>query len=269
MNTSYKGKTCVIVGASTGIGFGLSKKLLEMGAIVWMSGRTPENVEKAREKLKEYGNRVHCDVVDVRFADQVTNYINGIAEVGPIDYLFNNAGVGQKGDFTDVTPEVWDYVMQTNLYGVVYGCTAAIPIMLEQGYGNIINTASICGIAPLPYQTVYAASKYGVVGFSETLRYEYADKGIKVWVVCPGGVDTMIFKRSSDYQINDDLEAPADAISSDEAALEILEGMETYEGVLPITDFARTIYSCIRKDPATVDEWMLKIKKLGSKPYNQ
>ena len=267
MNTSYEGKTCIVTGASTGIGFGLSRKLLALGANVWMSSRTPKNVAAAQEKLREFGNRAHFAVVDVRSAEQVASYINSIAEAGPIDYLFNNAGVGQKDRFTNVTPLVWESIMQPNLYGVVHGVTAAIPIMLRQGYGNIINVSSVCGIVPLPYQTVYAASKYAVVGFSEALRHEYADKNIRVWVVCPAAVDTMIFKRAIDYTIVDELQSPPESISPDQAATEILEGMETYTGILPITDFARYMYESIHTSPDKVDEAMLQIKKSIDKEF--
>jgi len=269
MNTSYQGKVCVITGASTGIGFGLSKKLLELGATVWMCSRTPENVEAAGEQLKGYGSRVHSEVIDVRSAEQVTDYLNRIAAEGPIDYLFNNAGVAQKGIFADVTPQIWEDVMSANFYGVVHGVTAAIPIMLKQGYGNIINTASVCGIAPLPYQTVYCASKYAVVGFSEALRYEYADNNIRVWVVCPAAVDTMIFKRDQNYMIHEEFQAPPEAISIEDAAIEILEGMETYTGILPIVDFARLMYESIGKDPKMVDDAMLAIKKSSEESFDE
>jgi len=138
---------------------------------------------------------------------------------------------------------------------------AAIPIMLEQGHGTIINVGSVCGLAPMPYQTLYDASKYAVVGLSEALRYEYEDKNIDVWVVCPAAVDTMIFKRDIDYVVHEELQAPAEAISIEEAAIEILEGMETYTGIIPIVDFAREVYEKRRTDPEWADTAMRSIKK--------
>ena len=89
----FKGKTAVITGASTGIGFGLSKRLLEHGAHVWLSSRTPANIKAAQDKLVEFIDHAHFDVVDVSDAGQFRNYINVIARQGRIDYLFNNASV--------------------------------------------------------------------------------------------------------------------------------------------------------------------------------
>lgn len=261
MKRSFEGKTCVVTGASTGIGFGLSKLLLERGATVWLCSRTPANIMAAREKLAEFKGRAHFDVVDVRYADQVTQYINRVAEKGPIDYLFNNAGVGYKGHFEEATSKDWHDILSCNLCGVIHGVTAVVPIMLRQGGGNIINTASVCGIVPLPYQTVYDASKHAVVGFSEALRHEMADRNIRVWAVCPGAVDTMIFRRASDYSIVPGLDAPPESISPAQAAEEILTGLDTYRGILPITDFARKMYEAIYVNEDTVEKAMLSVKK--------
>jgi len=130
MKNLFAGKTCIVTGASTGIGFGLGKRLLEHGAHVWLSSRTPANIKAAQAKLTEFKDWAHFDVIDVRDADQVTNYINGIAEQIRIDYLFNNAGVGYTGRFTEATPQMWEDVMSCNLYGVVNGTTAVAPIMI-------------------------------------------------------------------------------------------------------------------------------------------
>ena len=258
----FKGKTAIVTGASTGIGFGLSKRLLECGAHVWLCSRTPANIRAAQDKLAEFKDRAHFDVIDVRDAGLVTNYINAIAEQGRIDYLFNNAGIGYKGRFPEATPQMWEDVMSCNLYGVVNGTTAVVPIMLRQGGGHIVNTSSVCGLAPLPYQTIYCASKYAVVGFSEALRYELADMNILVTVVCPGAVDTMIFKRDMDYTIHDEFPSPPESISPEQAADEILTGVEAGRGILPITDFARQIFENICKNPESNDEAMKNIKRM-------
>ena len=99
---------------------------------------------------------------------------------GPIDYIFCNAGVGFGQAFTVTKREDWNTVFDVNLFGVVNCVHAVVPIMIEQGHGHIVNVASVCGIVPLPYQTVYAASKYAVVGFGEDLRYEMSYHNIKV-----------------------------------------------------------------------------------------
>ena len=256
MTTNYAGTTWVITGASTGIGFGLSKKLLELGATVWMSSLTPANIAAAGEKLAAYGDRIHTEVLDVRDAVAVTAYVERVAAQGRIDYLVNNAGVALKAPFGTITEADWKYVMNTNLGGVINGTTAVYPVMVQQGGGTIINVGSVAGIAPLPYYQVYCASKYAIVGFSESLRYELAAQNIRVAVVCPGAVDTQIFKRGPDYIVDEHMPAPPEAISPERAAEEILDGLDKYPGIIPITDFARDIYQWNRSNPAKVDEMM-------------
>ncbi|MCL2695428.1 MAG: SDR family oxidoreductase [Clostridiales bacterium] len=263
MKDLFEGKNCIVTGGSTGIGYGLSKRLLERGANVWLCSRTAKNMDSVREEFKRFGDRAHFDVIDVRDADRVTAYINGIAQKGPIDYLFNNAGVGFRGRFTETTPQMWENVMSVNLYGVVYGCDAAVPIMLAQGYGHIVNISSLCGFVPLPYQTIYAASKYAVVGFSEALRYEYEEKNIRVTVVCPGPVESMIFYRSQDYSLVEweSLAPPPESLTPEQAADEILAGVAANRGLLPITDMAREYYENLAKDPTANAEKLRALRK--------
>jgi NADP-dependent 3-hydroxy acid dehydrogenase YdfG len=255
----FKGKIAIITGASTGIGLGLSRGLIARGAEVYMSSRTPENIAAAAESLRQYGGRVHAQVVDVRDEDAVQKYIRYVGSRGSIDYIFCNAGVGFGQAFTVTKREDWNTVFDVNLFGVVNCIHAVVPIMIKQGYGHIVNTASVCGIVPLPYQTVYAASKYAVVGFGEDLRYEMSFHNIKVTTVCPGAVDTMIFYRSLDYKLHMELPKPPETISIDQAAKEILEGVEAGRNIVPIEDFARKMYHAIGTNPSEVDDMMWQL----------
>ncbi len=255
-NGFFRGKTAIITGASTGIGLGLSRALLARGAEVYMSSRTPENIAAAAESLRQYSGRVHAQVLDVRDEDAVRKHIRYVGSRGPIDYIFCNAGVGFGQAFTVTKREDWNTVFDVNLFGVVNCIHAVVPIMIKQGFGHIVNTASVCGIVPLPYQTVYAASKYAVVGFGEDLRYEMSFHNIKVTTVCPSAVDTMIFYRSLDYTLHMELPKPQEAISIDQAAREILEGVEAGRNIVPVEDFARKMYRAIGTNPSEVDAMM-------------
>lgn len=258
----FKDKTAIITGASTGIGLGLSRGLLERGAEVYMCSRTPKNIAAAAESLRQYGGRVHAQVVDVRDQDAVNAYIEYVGSRGPIDYIFCNAGVGYGQAFTVTKREDWNTVFDVNLFGVVNCVHAVVPLMIKQGYGHIVNIASVCGIVPLPYQTVYAASKYAVVGFGEDLRYEMSFHNIKVTTVCPGAVDTMIFYRSLDYKLHMELPKPPEAISIDQASDEILEGVEAGRNIVPVEDFARKMYHAIGTNPSEVEEAMWQMANL-------
>ena len=258
----FQDKVAIITGASTGIGLGLSRGLLDRGARVYMSSRTPKNIAAAAESLTQHGGRVHAQVLDVRDEEAVNSYIAYVGSRGPIDYIFCNAGVGFGQAFTMTKREDWDTVFDVNLFGVVNCVHAVIPIMIQQGYGHIVNTASVCGIVPLPYQTVYAASKYAVVGFGEDLRHEMSFHNIKVTTVCPGAVDTMIFYRSLDYQLHLELPKPSEAISIDQAADEILQGVEEGQNIVPVQDFARKMYHAIGTNPSEVEKTMLEMAKI-------
>ena len=164
----YQDKVCIVTGANSGIGYALSEELLKRGAIVYMAGRNPEKVSEAAEQLSEYDDRVHTLIVDVTVQEQVENAINGtVEEVGRLDFLFNNAGVGGTLQFETATMDDWKNIIDVNLWSVIYGVHAAVPIMLEQGSGHIINTSSIAGIVPPPFQALYSLTKYGVTGLTE------------------------------------------------------------------------------------------------------
>ncbi|MFV9472849.1 SDR family NAD(P)-dependent oxidoreductase [Advenella sp. RU8] len=257
----FKGKKVIITGASTGIGLGLSRALLARGAEVYMSSRTPQNIAAAAESLRQYGAMVNAQVLDVRDQKAVQDYIEYVGSRGPIDYIFCNAGVGFGQAFTVTKREDWNTVFDVNLFGVVNCVHAVVPIMIKQGHGHIVNTSSVCGIVPLPYQTVYAASKYAVLGFGEDLRHEMAFHNIKVSTICPGAVDTMIFYRSLDYKIHQELPKPPECISIDEAAQEILTGIQAGQPIIPVQDFARKMLQALRTDSNEVEETMQMLAK--------
>jgi NAD(P)-dependent dehydrogenase (short-subunit alcohol dehydrogenase family) len=117
-----------------------------------------------------------------------------VRDYGRLDYMFNNAGIGMGGEVRDMDLEHWRRVLEVNLWGVTCGTSAAYEEMVRQGFGHIVNTASLAGLIPLPMVAAYCATKHAVVGLSASLRAEAAALGIKVSVVCPGFVETGIFR---------------------------------------------------------------------------
>jgi NAD(P)-dependent dehydrogenase (short-subunit alcohol dehydrogenase family) len=244
-NDYYRDKICIVTGANSGIGYALSEDLLKRGATVYMLGRNPEKVAKAAEQLAAHKNRVHTLVADVTKQEQVQQAIEGTAaEAGRLDMLFNNAGIGGTAighlPYEMATLEDWKTIIDTNLWSVIYGVHAAVPLMLKQGFGHIVNTGSIAGLIPVPLQALYDLTKYGVVGLSECLRYEYAEKELHFSVICPGNIATPIFGKGLDGTVRDDVSPPDDAIPADKAASYILGRVAERKGIIVVPEEPNT-----------------------------
>jgi NAD(P)-dependent dehydrogenase (short-subunit alcohol dehydrogenase family) len=199
VQAEYQGKAVVVTGAASGIGRELARAFSQRGADLALADINEEGILAVKEELESRGSKVYAQVVDVSQAHQVEDFCAKIyREMGRVDVLCNNAGRGMVGRPEDITLEDWEWMMETNLWGVIYGCHFFYPRMIEQGGGgHIINTASSAGLVPAPLvATPYVCTKYGVVGFSETLRAEAALHGIGVSVICPGLVDTDIFRTT-------------------------------------------------------------------------
>ena len=233
----YKGKVCIVTGANSGIGYAISEELLKRGAIVYMAGRSQEKIAKAVGQLAAYGDRVKPLIMDVTDQEQVQQGIETTAaKAGKLDILFNNAGVGGTMPFEKATLEDWKTIIETNLWSVIYGVHTAVPIMLKQGFGQIVNTSSIAGIAPPPFQALYSLTKYGVTGMTECLRYEYADRGLYFSTVCPANIATPIFNKGIDGQAHGELRIPDDAYPVDKAASLILDRVAEHKGIIVVPE---------------------------------
>jgi NAD(P)-dependent dehydrogenase (short-subunit alcohol dehydrogenase family) len=239
----YRDKTCIVTGAASGIGFAVSEALLQAGAaIVVLADRDTKTLASAVKHLNAQSERVHSVSVDVTKQEQVQSLIQDTAaRHGRIDFLFNNAGVGGTLQIETATLEHWHHIIDLNLWGVIYGIHAVLPIMHRQGHGHIINTASLAGLVPLPYQALYCTTKYAVVGLSEALRYELEPAGIHFSVICPGAVASRIWGTPI---LGNRIEAkpPEEAIPAAEAARAILAGVANKEGIIVLPESARALW---------------------------
>ncbi|SHN71512.1 Short-chain dehydrogenase [Geodermatophilus obscurus] len=187
----------IVTGGASGIGRALAAALVRRGDVVVLADVDGDAAAEVAARLGAEGPGAATAVgVDVRDADAVAELVDGTAERhGRLDLLFNNAGIGMGGPVEELSPAHWDRAVDVNLRGVVHGVQAAYPLMVRQGHGHIVNTASLAGLLPSPGSAPYAATKWAVVGLSLSLRAEGAPRGVRVSVVCPGGVDTPILDK--------------------------------------------------------------------------
>src|ERR1700758_1088140 len=188
------GKTAVVTGAGSGIGAATARLLARHGA----KGHVADlNAGAASAVAREIGGGATDHAVDVSRREEVEALAKAVFDDGGrVDIRHNNAGIGHGGDLEQTTFEDWQRVIAVNLLGVAYGVQAFAPRMLEQGHpATIVNTASMAGLMPIARMAPYCASKFGVVGMSESLDAELRPRGIRVIAVCPGIIRTPIIRE--------------------------------------------------------------------------
>ncbi|HEY5531739.1 MAG TPA: SDR family NAD(P)-dependent oxidoreductase [Candidatus Anoxymicrobiaceae bacterium] len=194
----FHGKVVVITGAAGGIGKATAMEFANRGARIAACDIDVEGLRALRAEIEESGRECYVEAADVSDASQVERFCrNTYEEMGRVDVLVNNAGGACSGRFEEMSLDDWRWIVGLNLWGVIHGCHYFYPRMIEQGGGgHIVNIASVAGLVPLPFATDYCTTKWGVVGFSETLRAEAALHGIGVSAVCPGFVNTGIGRNA-------------------------------------------------------------------------
>jgi NADP-dependent 3-hydroxy acid dehydrogenase YdfG len=207
---SAQGKVCVITGASSGIGEATAKLLARRGMKVAIAARRADRLEQLRLQIEQDGGDVlvvECDVVD---RSQVKALIDQTMDRwGRIDVLVNNAGIMPLAPMAKCRMDDWDRMIDVNLKGLLYGIGLALPIMIEQKTGHVINVSSVAGRIIFPGAAVYCATKHGVHVLSDGLRNELAEQSkqdgnrIRVTVIAPGVVRTELPDSIQDDQTRD------------------------------------------------------------------
>jgi 3-hydroxybutyrate dehydrogenase len=191
MTPSLDHKIALVTGAGRGIGRSIALALAETGADVGVASRNQGELESVAEAIRASGRRalaVACDVTDPTQVAQMTDRVH--QELGPVEILVNNAGLGLSHKFRHHPDELWHRMLAINLTSVYYVSKNLVPIMIERRRGRIINIASIASKVGGRYIAAYTAAKHGVLGLTRALAHELAAYNITVNAICPGYVDT-------------------------------------------------------------------------------
>jgi NADP-dependent 3-hydroxy acid dehydrogenase YdfG len=197
---SLEGKVAAVTGASSGIGAATAMALARAGAAVGVGARRADRLEDLVNRIEADGGRAVALGADVTDEDQARGFVNGVNdELGGLDILVNNAGVMLLGPVHGADVEHWQRMVNVNVLGLLYCVHAALPLMEDRGGGDIVNVSSVAGRRASAFSAVYNATKFGVHAFSEALRQEALNMGVRVTIIAPGFVETELLSHNPDF----------------------------------------------------------------------
>jgi NAD(P)-dependent dehydrogenase (short-subunit alcohol dehydrogenase family) len=238
----FENKVAIVIGGASGIGAAVCRLLAKERAIVVVADL---DFPRARDLARELGGTAEAFEVDIADSGSVQSLIEKCAASrGAIHLLINSAGVLVQGKAQTFTDAGWSRVLDINLRGAATATMAAYRVMLAQGFGHIVNIASLGALNPPPFSLPYVTSKYGVVGLSIALRAEARPHGVKVSVACPGNVDTPMLSA-----VPKQPSRLTPKISPSHAAREILRGIRRNRPVIAFPLYARLFWLLERLAP--------------------
>ena len=257
---AFAGKVAIITGGASGIGAALARALGERGADVVLADRQAALAEDVAAQIRASGGRATAADLDVRQMASMARVVDETrARAGKIDLFFNNAGIGVGGEIDSYKARDWDDVFDVNLRGVAYGIQCVYPVMIAQGSGHIVNTASMAGLIAAPLSGSYCASKHAVVGLSKSLRVEAKRHGVRVSALCPGAIATPILSGGKFGRINTPgvteevalrMWAHTRPMAPDVFAVKVLRAVTKNEGIIVIPGWWKALWWLDRLSPA-------------------
>jgi NAD(P)-dependent dehydrogenase (short-subunit alcohol dehydrogenase family) len=260
----------LVTGGASGIGRAIATALVLRGDHVIVADIDGEGAEKVAARLSEHGTAeaAGLDVTDAKAVEELYRSVRD--RHGRLDLVFNNAGIAVGGPVEELTLDHWNRTIDVNLRGVIHGVHAAYPIMLEQGHGHILNTASLAGLVPAPMMLPYTTTKHAVVGLSLGLRAEAAAHGVRVSVICPGFVDTPLLDNANPglpqteagrHARQAALRVQRTLYPPEALARDVLRGIEKNQALIVAPASARTAWRGVRLSPDSA----VRIVSLGLK----
>jgi NAD(P)-dependent dehydrogenase (short-subunit alcohol dehydrogenase family) len=278
---SVRDKVTVVTGAGSGIGRQLALELARRGARLALSDVNEAGLGETADQAKALGAEVHTARLDVADQQAVRDHAAVVAEhFGVVHQIYNNAGVASSGSVLDGEWDEYDHVLGINLFGVIHGTKAFLPHLVASGDGHVVNVSSLNGLMGQPGLSAYCASKFGVRGFTETLRAEMLSGGhpVQVTVVHPGGVKTNIATAAFERGAEKRPATPAEEartrtynekllkLPADEAAKIVVDGVEAGKPRVLVGNDAKLVDLFVRLVPRFYPAALVRFggKVLGS-----
>jgi NAD(P)-dependent dehydrogenase (short-subunit alcohol dehydrogenase family) len=197
-NGMLRGRHALVTGGGRGIGASIVRSLVSHGAKVSLLGRTASTLESLAAELQSAGAQTFCATADVARRESLeAAFAAARTMFGPIDILINNAGQAISAPITRRDDALWERLLAINLSGTYFGIQAALPDMLQSGFGRVVNIASTAGLTGYPYVAAYCAAKHGVIGLTRAVAREVATRNITINAVCPGYTDTNLVQEAA------------------------------------------------------------------------
>lgn len=246
MSGSLEGRKVLITGASSGIGEATALVLAGEGAVVALGARRKDRLDELAAKIEAGGGKAIGIEADITHEDQATALVEGAKDaLGGLDGLINNAGVMLLGPIQGADTGEWRTMIEVNLLGLLYCTNVALPIMRDGGGGDIVNLSSVAGRVASLGSGVYNMTKWGVVGFSESLRQEGAHVGVRVTCVEPGFVETELQGHNTNPIVIEQIDKMRDSVD-----------------VLQPDDIANAILFAVSQPPrASINEILVRPSK--------
>ena len=193
----FEEKVVIVTGGAGGIGDAICRRFAEEGAEVWIVDANRELAEVLAGSIVESGGKAQWRSVNLASSSEIKSFVQELKESrGKIDVLINNAGINRRGALLELSEEDWMTTFNVNLNALFHMCQAVLPVMIEQGGGAIVNTASQWGLHPAPGHIAYNTSKAAVAAFTQNLARDYAPHKVRVNAVCPGEVRTPMLESN-------------------------------------------------------------------------
>lgn len=251
-----QGKAALITGAASGIGRALALCLAREGVRCWLLDRQAERLAQVVAEVEAVRGSAHplvCDLAHAAQVDEVAQMLQD--EHGGVDLLVNNAGIAYYGRTLDMRPEVFDELLRVNLMAPIQLTCALLPSLLARGEAHVLNVASVCGLVGLGRVAAYSTSKFGLVGFSESLRAEYGRCGLGVTLLCPGLVDTRLFADAPAERPEQPPKTPPQWLLAkpERIATAAVRAIRRNRSLVVAPWYARGLYAVKRFAPGTLD----------------